>query len=70
MPHGNLLFSWNNVEQLPEFQCLKRMIDNLPDEPERIPEAVRQLIALAGMLNGIDLEIACKGNPPWELAAV
>ena len=31
--HNNLLFSWNNVEQLPEFQRLKLVLDKLPDEP-------------------------------------
>ena len=30
--YNNLLFSWNNVEQLPEFQRLKRVLDNLPCE--------------------------------------
>ena len=31
--HNNLLFSWNNFEQLPEIQRLKLVLDNLPDEP-------------------------------------
>ena len=30
--HNNLLFSWNNVEQLLDFQRPKRVLDNLPDE--------------------------------------
>ena len=37
---------------------------------QRDPEAAKQLLADAGMPDGIDLEIACKGDPPWELAAV
>ena len=36
----------------------------------RDPEAAMQLLADAGYPDGIDLEIACKGDPPWELAAV
>ena len=27
--YDNLLFAWVNVEQLPEFQCLKLLLDNL-----------------------------------------
>ena len=38
--HNNLLFSWNNVEQLPEFQRLKLVLDNLPDEA--VLEALQQ----------------------------
>ena len=38
--HNNLLFSWNNVEQLPDFQRLKLVLDNLPDEA--LLEALQQ----------------------------
>ncbi len=37
---------------------------------QRDPEAAKALLAEAGHPDGIDLEIACKGDPPWELAAV
>jgi peptide/nickel transport system substrate-binding protein len=33
-------------------------------------EAARQLLADAGYPDGIDLEIVCKPDPPWELTAV
>ncbi len=39
-------------------------------ELTRDVEAAKALLAEAGMPDGIDLEIACKGDPPWELAAV
>ena len=39
-------------------------------EMTRDPEAAKQLLADAGHADGLDLEIACKGDPPWELAAV
>lgn len=39
-------------------------------EMTRDPEAAKQLLADAGYADGLDLEIACKGDPPWELAAV
>ena len=37
---------------------------------ERDPAAAKALLAEAGHPDGIDVEIACKGDPPWELAAV
>ncbi len=37
---------------------------------ERDVEAAKQLLAEAGKADGIDAEIACKKDPPWELAAV
>ncbi|MYI88703.1 MAG: ABC transporter substrate-binding protein [Gammaproteobacteria bacterium] len=37
---------------------------------QRDPEAAMALLAEAGHPDGIDVEIACKGDPPWELAAV
>ncbi len=37
---------------------------------QRDPEAAIALLAEAGHPDGIDAEIACKGDPPWELAAV
>ena len=46
----------------PDYAALPRM--------ERDPEAAKALLADAGMADGIDIEIACKGDPPWELAAV
>ena len=33
-------------------------------------QAAKDLLAQAGFADGIDLEITCKGEPPWELAAV
>ena len=37
---------------------------------ERNVEMAKQLLAEAGMPDGIDLEIATKKDPPWELATV
>ena len=37
---------------------------------QRDPAAAKALLAEAGHPDGIDVEIACKGDPPWELAAV
>ena len=37
---------------------------------QRDPEMAKRLLAEAGMADGVDVEIACKGDPPWELAAV
>jgi peptide/nickel transport system substrate-binding protein len=41
----------------------------LPDMA-RDPAAARQLLAEAGLPNGIETEIACKKDPAWELNAV
>jgi peptide/nickel transport system substrate-binding protein len=38
--------------------------------PERSVEKAKALLAEAGHPNGIDLEIACKKDPAWELNAV
>lgn len=46
----------------PDYAVLPKM--------QRDPEAAKALLADAGMADGVDLEIACKGDPPWELAAV
>ena len=37
---------------------------------QRDPEMAMKLMADAGYPDGLDVEIACKGDPPWELAAV
>ncbi len=37
---------------------------------ERDVEAAKALLAEAGYADGLQLEIACKGDPPWELATV
>ena len=37
---------------------------------ERDPERARGLLAEAGYPDGIDIEIACKSDPQWELSAV
>ena len=37
---------------------------------ERDPEMCRQLLAEAGYPDGIDIEMACKADPAWEIAAV
>ncbi len=46
----------------PEYFPLPKM--------ERDPERARELLAEAGYPDGIDVEMACKGDPAWELAAV
>ena len=38
--------------------------------PERDVEKAKALLAEAGHPNGIDMEIACKKDPAWELSAV
>ena len=37
---------------------------------QRDPQRARRLLAEAGYPNGIDIEIACKSDPQWELSAV
>ena len=37
---------------------------------ERDPEKARQLLTQAGYPDGIDIEVTCKADPAWELAAV